>query len=141
MAAAGLPVPREDHAEAVARTAIAMREEVARHAERIDRPLAVRVGINTGSLVTGVIGKRKYAYDLWGDAVNTAARMESHGLAGEIQVTRPTYERLRERYELRPRGTIEIKGKGPMETWLLVGEDGSRAHSPVNTWSSRISRS
>ena len=81
----------------------------------------MRIGIDTGPVVAGVIGRAKFSYDLWGDTVNTASRMESHGLPGAIQVTERTYERLRGRYELRRRGTIEVKGKGPMTTYLLLG--------------------
>lgn len=84
-------------------------------------PLEVRIGIDTGPVVAGVIGRAKFTYDLWGDTVNTASRMESHGVPGAIQVTERVYERLRDRYELRRRGTIEGKGKGPMTTYLLLG--------------------
>jgi guanylate cyclase len=81
----------------------------------------VRIGIDTGPVVAGVIGRAKFIYDLWGDTVNTASRMESHGLPGAIQVTERAYEQLRDRYELRQRGTIEVKGKGPITTYLLIG--------------------
>jgi adenylate cyclase len=120
MVAAGLPTPREDHAEAIADLALEMGAEAERCAGS-GAPLEVRIGIDTGSVVAGVIGRAKFSYDLWGDTVNTASRMESHGLPGEIQVTERTCERLRDRFELRPRGTIEVKGKGPMTTYLLLG--------------------
>ena len=84
-------------------------------------PLEVRIGIDTGPVVAGVIGRAKFIYDLWGDTVNTASRMESHGVPGAIQVTERAYEQLRDRYDLRQRGTIEVKGKGPMTTYLLLG--------------------
>ena len=124
MAVGGLPEPRPDHAEAVAEMALAVREEVARHLDPGGRPLAVRIGIDTGPVVAGVIGRRKFSYDLWGDTVNTASRMESHGVAGCIQVTDRAYQRLRDRYRFQRRGLVEVKGKGELVTWFLVGRAG-----------------
>jgi len=121
MVAGGIPVPRQDHAEAIAEMALAMLPEVRRCAAETGLPLEARIGIATGPVVAGVIGRAKFTYDLWGDTVNTASRMESHALPGTIQVTERTYERLRDRYELRARGTIDIKGKGPTTTYVLVG--------------------
>jgi guanylate cyclase len=122
MAAAGVPERRQDHLEAVARTALAMRDEIAGMAARSGQGwLAVRIGIDTGPAVAGVIGRRKFIYDLWGDTVNTASRMESHGLAGQIQVTDRVATALGPAFSLRARGTIEVKGKGPMATFLLDG--------------------
>jgi adenylate cyclase len=122
MVAAGLPSEREDHVEAIADMALEMGSEAKRCVGESAPPLEVRIGIDTGPVVAGVIGRAKFTYDLWGDTVNTASRMESHGVPGAIQVTERAYERLRERYELRRRGTIEVKGKGPMTTYLLLGK-------------------
>ncbi len=121
MVAGGLPAPREDHAEAIADLALEMGSKAELSAGESGVPLEVRIGIDTGPVVAGVIGRAKFSYDLWGDTVNTASRMESHGVPGAIQVTERAYERLRGRYELRRRGTIEVKGKGPMTTYLLLG--------------------
>lgn len=87
----------------------------------------IRIGINTGSVVAGVIGTKKFIYDLWGDTVNIASRMESHGLPNSIQVTASTYERLQDHYQFQPRGPLEIKGKGKMITYLLLGRANSAA--------------
>jgi class 3 adenylate cyclase len=124
MVVGGLPEPQPDHAQAVAEMALAVREEVPRHRDPDGRPLAVRIGIDTGPVVAGVIGRRKFSYDLWGDTVNTASRMESRGVAGCIQVTERTYRRLRDRYRFQRRGPIPVKGKGKgkgtLDTWFLV---------------------
>lgn len=120
MAVAGVPVPVPDHLERVANAAIAMRDVIAqRKSEGV--PLRVRIGIDTGPVVAGVIGEAKFIYDLWGDPVTTASRMESHGVAGAIQVTARVYERLQRRYAFRSRGEIDVKGKGRMSAWLLDG--------------------
>jgi adenylate cyclase len=121
MAAAGLPTARADHAEAVADMALEMGRELQRCLSAGDPTLEVRIGIATGPVVAGVIGRAKFAYDLWGHTVNMASRMESHGLAGAVQVTERAYEILRPRYDLCPRGTIDIKGIGPTRTYLLLG--------------------
>jgi class 3 adenylate cyclase len=132
MVAAGVPLHRDDHVEAIADMALAMQPVLARYAAQSGLPLEVRLGIDTGAVVAGVIGRAKFIYDLWGDTVNTASRMESHAPTGGIQVTERVYAHLRDRYELQPRGTIEIKGKGPMSTYLLVARR-SRAATTAST--------
>jgi class 3 adenylate cyclase len=123
MVAGGLPDPRPDHAEAIAEMALAMQNEVARRTDPSGQPLQVRIGIDTGPVEAGVIGTSKFSYDLWGDTVNTASRMESHGIAGCIQVTARTYQRLRDSYRFQRRGPIPVRGKGEMVTYLLVGRN------------------
>ena len=127
MIAGGLPEPRTDHAEAVAGMALAMLEVVREFGAKSGTELAVRIGIHTGPVVAGVIGKRKFIYDLWGDTVNTASRMESHGMPNAIQLSDATHRALVGKYQMRERGTIEVKGKGAMRTWLLAGEEISAA--------------
>jgi len=121
MVAGGLPEPMADHARAAADLALAMQVEVARRTDPSGQPLQARIGIDTGPVVAGVIGTDKFSYDLWGDTVNTASRMESTGVAGCIQVTTRTYQRLRDGYRFQRRGLVAVKGKGEMVTWFLVG--------------------
>ncbi|MGK7900220.1 MAG: adenylate/guanylate cyclase domain-containing protein [Hormoscilla sp.] len=120
MVVGGLPLVREDHAETVAEIALDMQQEVRRISAEKGRDFSIRIGINTGPVVAGVIGTKKFIYDLWGDAVNMASRMESHGIAGEIQVTESTYNILQAKYSFKKRGEIEVKGKGKMTTYLLL---------------------
>jgi class 3 adenylate cyclase len=126
MVAGGLPDPRSDHAGAVAELALGMLEVAAHHRLPDGAPVRLRIGIDSGPVVAGVIGRRKFSYDLWGDTVNTASRMASSGIPGCIQVTQRTRSRLGERYRFRDRGRIQVKGKGEMTTYLLSG----RAHEP-----------
>jgi class 3 adenylate cyclase len=123
MVAGGLPQPRPDHAQAIAEMALGIREEVARRTDPSGRPLAVRIGIATGPVEAGVIGTAKFSYDLWGDTVNAASRMESHGIPGCIQVTERTYQRLRDGYRFQRRGPIPVRGMGELVTYLLVGRN------------------
>ena len=121
MVAGGLPMPCTNHAESIAEMALEMQQEIMKLSGECDKPLNIRIGINTGPVVAGVIGTKKFIYDLWGDAVNTASRMESQGISGKIQVSDSTYQLLCDRYLLEKRGTINVKGKGDMTTYLLIG--------------------
>nr|WP_255216704.1 adenylate/guanylate cyclase domain-containing protein [Pseudenhygromyxa sp. WMMC2535] len=121
MVAAGVPEPIEDQAQRLAALALEIRESALAYAEREGEALSLRLGMHRGLAVAGVIGKTKFAYDIWGDAVNTAARMESHGQPGRIHVSAAMAEALGERFELHPRGEVEIKGKGKMQTFWLEG--------------------
>jgi adenylate cyclase len=121
MAAAGVPDPRPDHARRAALLALDMRDEVATWTLTDRSRLQLRIGINSGPVVAGVIGTKRFLYDLYGDAVNTASRMETHSVPGQIQITSATHDLLKDEFECRPRGTIPVKGKGQMQTWYLVG--------------------
>jgi adenylate cyclase len=121
MVAAGVPSPRPDHARALALMALEMQAAMGSVDEVGHLGLGLRVGINSGPVVAGVIGRKRFLYDLWGDAVNTASRMESHGTSGRIQITRATKELLDDEFVCESRGTIPVKGKGEMEVWYLVG--------------------
>jgi class 3 adenylate cyclase len=121
MVVSGLPEPRCDHVEVAAEFAMRMQDEVKRIENDKGGKFNVRIGIHTGSAVAGVIGTRKFAYDVWGDTVNTASRMESHGIPGEIQVSYDTYQLLKDKFTFESRGPVDIKGKGKMYTYLLKG--------------------
>jgi guanylate cyclase len=127
MVAAGVPTPRPDHARALALMALEMLDAMRSHGEIGHLGLELRVGINSGPVVAGVIGRKRFLYDLWGDAVNTASRMESYGTPGRVQITRATYELVADEFLCEPRGTIPVKGKGEVEVWYLVGprDDGA----------------
>ncbi len=122
MAVSGLPSPREDHARAAADLALDMLGEIEQFNRGYRTSLRIRIGMNTGPVIAGIIGRNKFIYDLWGDTVNTASRMESHGFPGSIQVTEATYERLQGEYLFKPRGPVEIKGKGEMNVYLLLSK-------------------
>jgi guanylate cyclase len=119
MVAAGVPHGRSDHAHAIAELALRIRDHTERHRFH-GHDISLRIGINSGPVVAGIVGTHKFAYDLWGDVVNTASRMESEGVAGSIQVTQATYELIRDGFVCEPRGVVSVKGKGDMSTYILV---------------------
>lgn len=121
MVVAGLPMPRSDHADAIAQMALDMQQALDKVNAKTGESFSMRIGINSGSVVAGVIGLKKFSYDLWGDTVNTASRMESLGIPGTIQVTAQTYEQLQDKFLFEERGVISVKGKGEMTTYLLKG--------------------
>ena len=124
MVAAGVPRPRADHAQALTRLALELHEFIQQNGFHASRPVDFRIGINSGPVLAGVIGRKKFIYDLWGDAVKIASRMESHGAGGVIQITRATYELIKDDFVCEPRGTVNIKGKGEMEVWYVKEEAG-----------------
>jgi class 3 adenylate cyclase len=126
MAASGLPDRRPDHAEAMAAMALEMSAAFDRVCRHLGLGLSIRIGMDAGPVVAGVIGRQKFIYDLWGDTVNTASRLESHGVPGRIQVGQALHDRLKDRYDFEARGEIELKGKGRRPAWLLVGPRTSR---------------
>jgi adenylate cyclase len=119
MVVSGVPDPRADHATALADLALDMRDAMAGLLDPKDRPVPVRIGLASGPVVAGVIGTRKFFYDVWGDTVNMASRMESTGVPGEIQMTQSTFDLINDAFVCTPRGTIAVKGKGDMPTWFL----------------------
>jgi class 3 adenylate cyclase len=130
MVAAGVPNPRPDHATVLARLALDMLDYIKR-GEFLGgkHPIEIRIGLNSGSLIAGVIGRKKYYYTLWGDMVNIASRMQSHGEVGKIQIARDTYELVKDDFECEYVGEIAIKGKGNMEAWHLIAKKEERSLS------------
>jgi len=120
MAVAGAPISREDHAEVMVQLAIEMAKELDTFRNEKNLEVNFRIGINSGSVIGAIIGKSKFHYDVWGDAVNLAARMESHGIPGRIQITTETKELLDGKYQFESRGPVEVKGKGLLETWFVT---------------------
>jgi guanylate cyclase len=129
MVASGVPQARPDHAHAIAELALRIRDHTEAH-QFDGHDIRLRIGINSGPLVAGVVGKHKFSYDLWGDVVNVASRMESEGIPGSIQVTEATYELIRDRFVCEPRGVISVKGKGEMYTYLLLSRNADNAVTP-----------
>jgi adenylate cyclase len=126
IAAGGVPEPRPDHAEAVADLALAMQQEVVRLNTGLRDPFSLKIGMDSGPVVAGIIGTTRLAYDVWGPAVDTAAQMEAYGLPGGIQVTGNVYQRLKERYMFESRGAFYVQGEGEVETYLLRGKKPGR---------------
>ena len=132
MAVAGVPVLVSDHAVRAAHLALDMIAALDRFNERSEHSLQVRIGIATGPVVAGVIGKRMYLYDVWGDAVNTASRMESHGVAGRVTVSESTRRLLGEPFSLEDRGALEVEGQGELKTWFVSGRNGASHQTPTD---------
>jgi class 3 adenylate cyclase len=133
MAASGVPTLRPDHAQALARMALDMRDYISGRPPRNGKRMDFRIGINSGLVIAGVIGRKKFVYDLWGDPVNTASRMESSGVPGKIQIAQATYDLIKDGFICEPRGRVAVKGKGELETWYLVDLKPSEAgtkHAP-----------
>ena len=120
MVVSGLPRRRPDHAQTLVRMALEMRDYVSTHTFQRGRQVSFRIGVNSGPLIAGVIGRRKFEYDVWGDTVNVASRMESHSASGEIQITQATYELVKDEFVCDPRGTVNVKGKGEMKVWWVI---------------------
>jgi class 3 adenylate cyclase len=138
MVVGGLPERMDQHTARVADMALELRDELARATSEAGTEIHFRIGIHAGPVVAGVIGVTKFIYDVWGDTVNTASRMESHGLPDHIQVTEQVYERLRDRYVFEKRGLVEVKGKGPMTTYFLLGRaEPSASSAPAGEGAAR----
>jgi len=138
MVVSGVPTARSDHAQALAALALEMREAATEWRDSRGRSVPIRMGISSGPVVAGVVGTRKFFYDVWGDAVNVAARMETTGAAGKIQVSQDSYERLQGEFELVARGEIEVKGKGSMPTWFLLARKSLAVVQPLSSQASEL---
>jgi class 3 adenylate cyclase len=126
MVASGVPVARTDHAKAIAELALRMRDHVATN-DFAGHQIRLRIGINSGPVVAGIVGTHKFAYDLWGDAVNMASRMQSTGVPDAIQISPATHELIRADFICEPRGVVEVKGKGEMQTYILESRNAAPA--------------
>jgi adenylate cyclase len=133
MVVSGVPRRRADHASALARLELDMREAASDLRDPHGRDVPIRIGIASGPVVAGVVGTRKFFYDVWGDAVNVASRMESTGIAGKIQLAEEVYEHLKDDFVLEKRGIIDVKGKGQMPTWFLIGTERTPVQSKAVT--------
>jgi guanylate cyclase len=122
MVASGVPTPRDDHAQALCDLALEMRDHI-RERTYGGRNIECRIGINSGPVVAGIIGNKKFSYDLWGDSVNTASRMESSGQPGRIQISEATMRHVSEDFVCEPGGIVDVKGKGPMSVWFVEGRE------------------
>jgi adenylate cyclase len=140
MAVSGVPQPRPDHLEALADLALDIADTVAGLTDSRGRAVPLRIGLASGPVVAGVVGSQRFFYDVWGDAVNVASRMESTVAVGRIQVPQPAYERLRNRFVFEERGDVEVKGKGVMHTWYLVGRNGGRPDTQPTARPSALQR-
>jgi adenylate cyclase len=138
MVVSGVPVPRPDHAAALAQLALEMRDAAADLRDPHGRSIAMRIGLSSGAVVAGVVGTSKFFYDVWGDTVNVAARMEMTGVAGKIQVSETTHVRLADEFALEARGATDIKGKGSMHTWFLVGRKVGATDLPTSLQVDRL---
>jgi adenylate cyclase len=140
MVVSGVPQPRADHVEALASFALDMAEAAGRLRDSQGNPLPLRIGLASGPVVAGVVGSRRFFYDVWGDAVNVASRMESTDSVGRIQVPDNVYQRLRSDFVLQERGAVEVKGKGVMRTWYLVGRNSDTGSDDLRTGASETAR-
>jgi adenylate cyclase len=140
MVVSGVPQPRADHVEALASFALDMAEAASRLRDSQGNPLPLRIGLASGPVVAGVVGSRRFFYDVWGDAVNVASRMESTDSVGRIQVPDNVYQRLRSDFVLQERGAVEVKGKGVMRTWYLVGRNSDTGSDDLRTGASETAR-